>query len=41
MILGIYYLSQPPYQTDKVEGYFVDNSEIEQGFRNWKYKCSF
>ncbi len=29
MILGIYYLSQPPYQTDKVEGYFVNNDEIE------------
>ena len=29
MILGIYYLSQAPYQTDKVEGYFVNNSEIE------------
>ncbi len=29
MILGIYYLSQPPYQKDKVEGYFVNNSEIE------------
>ena len=29
MILGIYYLSQAPYQTDKVEGFFVNNSEIE------------
>ncbi len=29
MILGIYYLSQPPYQTDRVEGYFVNTSEIE------------
>ncbi len=29
MILGIYYLSQPPYQTKKVEGYFVNTSEIE------------
>ncbi len=28
MILGIYYLSQQPYQTDKIEGYFVNNSEI-------------
>jgi len=34
MILGIYYLSQPPYQTDKVEGYFVDTSEIEQGLES-------
>jgi len=29
MILGIYYLSQPSYQTDRVEGYFVNTSEIE------------
>ncbi len=29
MILGIYYLSQPPYQTERVEGYFVNTSEIE------------
>jgi len=29
MILGIYYLSQAPHQTDKIEGYFVNNSEIE------------
>ena len=29
MILGIYYLSQPPYQSDRVEGYFVNTSEIE------------
>ena len=29
MILGIYYLSQPPYQTKKIEGYFVNNAEIE------------
>ena len=29
MILGIYYLSQAPYQKDRVEGYFVDTSEIE------------
>jgi len=30
MILGIYYLSQKPINTDKIEGYFVDSSEIEQ-----------
>ncbi|MBO6493571.1 MAG: DNA-directed RNA polymerase subunit beta', partial [Pelagibacteraceae bacterium] len=30
MILGIYYLSQTPINTDKIEGYFVDGSEIEQ-----------
>ncbi len=29
MILGIYYLSQPSYQKDRVEGYFVNTSEIE------------
>ncbi len=29
MILGIYYLSQPPYQKERVEGYFVNTSEIE------------
>ena len=30
MILGIYYLSLPPYQEEKIDGYFVNNSEIEQ-----------
>ena len=34
MILGIYYLSQPPYQNAKVEGYFVNNSDIEQGLES-------
>jgi len=29
MILGIYYLSQPPYQEKNIDGYFVNNSEIE------------
>ncbi len=29
MILGIYYLSQPPHQKERVEGYFVNTSEIE------------
>ena len=29
MILGIYYLSQPSYQNDKIEGYYVNNAEIE------------
>ena len=29
MILGIYYLSQPSYQDKKIEGYFVNTSEIE------------
>ncbi len=36
MILGIYYLSQPPYQTEKIEGYFVNSSEIEQGLESGK-----
>ncbi len=29
MILGIYYLSQPPSQENKVEGYFTNTAEIE------------
>ena len=29
MILGIYYLSQSSYQVEKIEGYFVNTSEIE------------
>ncbi len=28
MILGIYYLSQPPFQKEKIEGYFTNNDEI-------------
>tara|TARA_B100000287_G_scaffold298470_1_gene281683 strand:- start:4572 stop:7328 length:2757 start_codon:yes stop_codon:yes gene_type:complete len=38
MILGIYYLSQPPYQSDKIEGYFIDNSEIEFGLTSGQIK---
>ena len=38
MILGIYYLSQPPYQTKKVEGYFVNTSEIEHALEKAKLK---
>ena len=38
MILGIYYLSQPPYQKEKVEGYFVNNSEIEHALEIGKIK---
>ena len=34
MILGIYYLSQPPYQTDKIDGYFVNNAEIEHALES-------
>ena len=29
MILGIYYLSQPPIQKEKVDGYFVNTTEID------------
>ena len=29
MILGIYYLSQPSHQNEKIDGYFVNTSEIE------------
>ncbi len=38
MILGIYYLSLPPYQEKKIEGYFVNESEIEQGLESGKIK---
>ena len=38
MILGIYYLSQPPHQTEKVEGYFVNTSEIEHALEVGKIK---
>ena len=38
MILGIYYLSQLPYQTDKIEGYFVNNSEIEHALETREIK---
>ena len=38
MILGIYYLSQQPFQKDKIEGYFVNNSEIEHGLESGQIK---
>ncbi len=38
MILGIYYLSQPPYQTEKTEGYFVNTDEILQALENGSIK---
>ena len=38
MILGIYYLSQPPYQSEKVEGYFVNTSEIEHALETGQIK---
>ena len=38
MILGIYYLSQSPYDKDKIEGYFTDNSEIEHALETGQIK---
>ena len=38
MILGIYYLSQPPYQNEKIEGYFVNVNEILQALENGNIK---
>jgi len=38
MILGIYYLSQPPYQNEKIEGYFVNTDEILQALENGSIK---
>ena len=38
MILGIYYLSQPPIQTKNVDGYFVNNSEIEHALETEQIK---
>ena len=38
MILGIYYLSQQPYQEKRVEGYFVNVSEIEHALETGQIK---
>ncbi len=38
MILGIYYLSQPPVQTERVEGYFINTSEIEHALESGQIK---
>ncbi len=38
MILGIYYLSQPPVQNDRVEGYFVNTTEIEHALETGQIK---
>ena len=38
MILGIYYLSQPPIQTKNVDGYFVNSSEIEHALETGQIK---
>ena len=38
MILGIYYLSQQSYQNDKIEGYFINNDEIEHALETGQIK---
>ena len=38
MILGIYYLSLEPKKKEKIDGYFVNNSEIEQALEMGKIK---
>jgi len=38
MILGIYYLSRPPFQSEKIEGYFVNSSEIEHALETDQIK---
>jgi len=38
MILGIYYLSQQPYQTEKIEGFFVNTNEIEHALETNQIK---
>tara|TARA_B100001123_G_scaffold264414_1_gene294512 strand:+ start:5973 stop:10136 length:4164 start_codon:yes stop_codon:yes gene_type:complete len=38
MILGIYYLSQPPHQTEKIEGFFVNTNEIEHALETNEIK---
>ena len=38
MILGIYYLSQPPVQEDRIDGYFVNTSEIEHALETGQIK---
>ena len=37
MILGIYYLSLEPKKKEKIDGYFVNNSEIEQALETVSY----
>ncbi len=38
MILGIYYLSQPPIQTENIDGYFVNTTEIEHALETGQIK---
>ncbi len=38
MILGLYYLSQAPFQTDKPEGYFIDADAIEHALSTGQIK---
>jgi len=38
MILGLYYLSQAPFQTEKPDGYFINNNEIEHALSTGQIK---
>ena len=38
MILGLYYLSQAPFQTEKPDGYFINNDEIEHALSTGQIK---
>ena len=38
LILGIYYLSKPPVQNEKVDGFFVNTSEIEHALETGQIK---
>ena len=38
MILGLYYLSQAPFQTEKPDGYFVNNDEIDHALSTGQIK---
>jgi DNA-directed RNA polymerase subunit beta' len=38
MILGLYYLSQAPFQTDKPDGYFVNHNEIDHALSSGQIK---
>jgi len=38
MILGLYYLSQAPFQTEKPDGYFININEIEHALSSGQIK---
>ena len=38
MILGLYYLSQAPFQTEKPDGYFINKDEIEHALSTGQIK---